>query len=121
MLLTSMFVAFALLLIAVVVSATGVHLDRKQLFDVADATALDAADSMTPDVFYRGGVVAPVDGAALVLTDAEVEASVTAFLVAHPEMLTGLHDVTIIEAASPDGRTARVRLGRARARFSSAG
>ena len=55
MLLTSMFVAFALVLVAVVVSATGVHLDRKQLFDLADASALDAADAMPAESVYQGG------------------------------------------------------------------
>jgi len=110
MLLTSAFVAFALLLVSVVVSATGVHLDRKRLFDVADAAALDAADSMGEDTFYQGEMADPQAQAVLVLSDAEVQASVEEFLAAHPEMLDDLHGVTIVEASTPDGRTAQVRL-----------
>ncbi|MFJ4106109.1 hypothetical protein [Oerskovia enterophila] len=110
MLLTSMFVAFALVLVAVVVSATAVHLDRKRLFDLADVSALDAADAMPAETVYQGGLADPVEGAVLVLSDADVESSVRSFLVAHPAMLTGLDDVTIVEASAPDGRTATVRL-----------
>lgn len=110
MLLTSMFVAFALVLVAVVVSATAVHLDRKRLFDLADVSALDAADAMPAETVYQGGLADPVEGAVLVLSDADVESSVRSFLVAHPAMLTGLDDVTIVEASTPDGRTATVRL-----------
>ncbi|GAA1404687.1 hypothetical protein GCM10009600_15180 [Oerskovia paurometabola] len=110
MLLTSAFVAFALLLVTVVVSATGVHLDRKRLLDVADAAALDAADSMSEDIFYEGRVPVPGEQAVLRLSDAEVRASVEEFVAAHPEMLDDLHAVTIVEASTPDGRTAEVRL-----------
>ncbi|MFF2621194.1 pilus assembly protein TadG-related protein [Oerskovia jenensis] len=110
LLLTSAFVAFALLLVTVVVSATGVHLDRKRLLDVADAAALDAADSMSADTFYEGRVPVPEDQAVLRLSDADVRASVEEFLAAHPEMLDDLHAVTIVEASTPDGRTAEVRL-----------
>lgn len=109
-LLTTAFIAFALLLITVVVSVTGVHLDRKRLFDAADVAALGAADSMAPDSFYGGELVDPVEGAVLVLSDAEVRTSVEAFLAAHPELTEGLHDVTVVDASTPDGRTAQVRL-----------
>ncbi len=110
MLLTSMFVAFALVLVAVVVSATAVHLDRKRLFDLADATALDAADAMAAETVYEGGLPDPAEGGVLVLSDADVESSVRSFLVTHPAMLAGLDDVTIIGAVTPDGRTANVQL-----------
>ncbi|MDF2846786.1 MAG: hypothetical protein K0R97_768 [Oerskovia sp.] len=110
LLLTSAFVAFALLLVTVVVSATGVHLDRKRLLDVADAAAIDAADSMGEDTFYEGQVPAPQEQAVLRLSDEEVRSSVEEFLGAHPEMLDDLHAVTIVEASTRDGRTAQVRL-----------
>lgn len=110
MLLTSAFVAFALVLVTVVVSATGVHLDRKRLLDVADAAALDAADSMSVGAFYEEEPPAPQEDAVLVLSDREVRASVEAFLDAHPEMLDDLHGVTIVSASTPDGRTAQVQL-----------
>lgn len=68
MLLTTAFVAFALLLVTVVVSATEVHLERKRLYELADALALAAADSMTHETFYTGAATDPVDGAVLTLT-----------------------------------------------------
>lgn len=105
MLLTSAFVAFALMLVAVVASASAVHLDRKALYDVADLAAADAADAMSPDAFYAG-VGAPADGAPLTLSDAGVRAAVERYLAAHPPGLP----VAVTGASSPDGRSARVTL-----------
>lgn len=110
MLLTSAFVAFALLLITVVVSATGVHLDRKRLFNLADASALAAADSMTHETYYEGGLPVPQEQAVLVLTDAEVRAEVVAYLAANPQVTAGLDGLGIVSATSPDGRSAHVAL-----------
>ena len=105
MLLTSAFAAFALMLVAVVASAGAVHLDRKTLYDVADLAAVDAADAMSPDAFYAGAG-APAGGAALVLSDAGVRNAVDEYLAAHPPGLP----VAVVEASSPDGRSARVTL-----------
>lgn len=105
MLLTSAFVAFALMLVAVVASASAVHLDRKALYDVADLAAADAADAMSPDSFYAGAG-APAEGAPLTLSDAEVRAAVEHYLAAHPPGLP----VAVTGASSPDGRSARVTL-----------
>jgi hypothetical protein len=105
MLLTSAFVAFALMLVAVVASASAVHLDRKALYDVADLAAADAASAMSPDSFYAG-VGAPADGAPLTLSDAEVRAAVERYLAEHPPGLP----VAVTGASSPDGRSARVTL-----------
>jgi uncharacterized membrane protein len=110
MLLTSAFVAFALLLVTVVVSATQVHLERKRLFDLADALALTAADSMTHESFYAGEFDAPVDGAVLTLDDARIGAEVREYLTRHPGAAAGLHDVAVVGASTPDGRTAEVKL-----------
>ncbi|SMF48211.1 putative Flp pilus-assembly TadE/G-like protein [Cellulosimicrobium cellulans J34] len=115
MLLTSAFVAFALLLVTVVVSATEVHLERKRLYELADALALAAADSMTHETFYTGAATAPVDGAVLTLTSGGVRAEVTDYLARNPEALAGLHGVTVTDASTTDGRTATVSLA-ARAR-----
>lgn len=105
MLLTSAFVAFALMLVAVVASASAVHLDRKALYDVADLAAADAASAMSPDAFYAGAG-APADGAALVLSDAAVRAAVEQYLAEHPPRIP----VAVSGASSPDGRSARVVL-----------
>lgn len=105
MLLTSAFVAFALMLVAVVASASAVHLDRKALYDVADLAAADAASAMSPDAFYVGSGT-PADGAPLTLTDADVRAAVEQYLAEHPPGMP----VAVSGASSPDGRSARVTL-----------
>lgn len=108
MLLTAGVVAVALMVVAMVGSATAVHLDRKQLYDLADAMAADAADAMPPERFYSGEARAPDGTAVLTLTDADVERSVLDYLAAHPEGAAGLDGLHLVEASSPDGRTARV-------------
>lgn len=105
MLLTSAFVAFALMLVAVVASASAVHLDRKALYDVADLAAADAASAMSPEAFYTGDGV-PAAGAPLTLSDAAVRAAVEQYLAEHPPGMP----VAVAEASSPDGRSARVTL-----------
>ena len=105
MLLTSAFVAFGLMLVGVVASASAVHLDRKALYDVADLAAADAASAMAPAEFYAGGGV-PADGAPLTLSDAGVRAAVQRYLAEHPPRLA----VAVTGATSPDGRSARVTL-----------
>jgi hypothetical protein len=115
LLLTSAFVAFALLLVTVVVSATEVHLERKRLYALADALALTAADSTTPETFYSGGAAPPVEGAVLTLTDAAIRADVDDYLARNPAALAGLSEVVVTDASTGDGRTASVGLA-ARAR-----
>lgn len=105
MLLTAAFVAFALMLVAVVASAGAVHLDRKVLYDVADLAAAHAASAMSPDSFYAGAG-APADGAPLTLSDAAVRTAVEQYLAEHPPGLP----VAVTGASSPDGRSARVTL-----------
>ncbi len=110
MLLTAGCVAIGLMLVAMVASSTAVHLDRKQLYDVADLLAADAADAMPPERFYVGEARTPDETGVLTLTDADVEQSVIDYLAAHPTALRGLDGVRVVEASSPDGRTARVGL-----------
>jgi uncharacterized membrane protein len=104
MLLIIVYAAIALSLILVVFSASSVHLDRKRLFAVADAAALDAADDLDRGGYFDRGVTS---GDGVPLSDASVRASVEQYLAGHP---TSLHDVTIVSATSPDGRTAQVTL-----------
>lgn len=115
MLLTSAFVAFALLLVTVVVSATQVHLERKRLYELADALALTAADSMTHETFYTGQAQTPEEDAVLTLSDASIRSDVQDYLARNPAALTGLNDVAVTDASTTDGRTAGVSLA-ARAR-----
>lgn len=110
MLLTAGCVAIGLMLVAMVASSTAVHLDRKQLYNVADLVAADAADAMPAERFYAGEARTPDVTGVLTLTDADVEQSVLDYLAAHPGALGGLDSVRVVEASSPDGRTARVGL-----------
>jgi hypothetical protein len=110
MLLTAGCVAIALMLVGMVASATDVHLDRKRLYDLADVLAADAADAMPPERFYAGEARRPTELGVLTLADADVERSVVEYLDAHPAALAGLDEVRVVEASTPDGRTARVGL-----------
>lgn len=110
LLLTLCYAVIALLLITVVVSASGVHLERKRLLAVADQAALAAADAMGEDVYYgRGPSATGRDGSLVVLTDASVRSAVEEHLERSPgaARLTGL---TVL-GTSTDGRTAEVSLG----------
>lgn len=73
-------VLVAAALIAVVTSATAVHLTRHRLQAVADAAALDAADALDRDRFYTRGAGSP--DAPVPLTDATVRDAVQAYLAA---------------------------------------
>jgi len=109
-LLSIAFAALALLLVTAVVSATGIHLERKRLLTLADDLSLGAANSLDLDSFYRGLAAAPVAGAAVPLTDAGVRRSVQDYLDATPGIAAGLDRLEVVDAVSPDGRTARVTL-----------
>ncbi|NMR20837.1 hypothetical protein HIR71_11515 [Cellulomonas fimi] len=100
----------ALLLVTVVVSATSVHLERKELLMLADGLALRAADSLDVDAFYRGQADAPRAGAVVHLTDDDVRAAVEQRLAAHPDLTADLDGLVVEVAETPDGRTARVGL-----------
>ena len=98
--------ALALLLVTAVVSASGIHLERKRLLALADLTALAAADSLAPAAYFGPG--ARTD--AVTLSPGSVRSAAEAQLLASPEAerFTGL---TLVDAATPDGRTAEVTLG----------
>lgn len=115
MLLSIAFALLALALVLVVASASAVHIERKQLLALADAAALDAADTLDPDTFYGAGLD---DGPLVPLTDARVRAAVAGHLAASPAA-AGLADLHIGEpTGTPDGVTAEVTLtARARPPF----
>ena len=109
-LLSIVFAVLALLLVTAVVSATSIHLERKRLLILADDLALEAADALDLDAFYRGRSGAPRSGAVVPLTDAGVRRAVAGYLADHPGSAAGLEGLGVDEAVSPDGRTARVSL-----------
>lgn len=107
------FVVVALALIAVVVSATQVHLERTRLAALADLAALDAAEQVSDAAYFQPlpdeGQV-PSDET-LAPSDAEIVTRVDAYLVGHPDTAARWTDLRVLEAGSPDGSTVRVRLG----------
>ncbi|MFI2752988.1 pilus assembly protein TadG-related protein [Cellulomonas sp. P22] len=105
------FMVLALLLVTAVVSATGVHLDRKRLLATADAAALAGADALADPTYFDDGLVPTQDGGAVPLTDAEVRRVVERYLADHPEVGGGLEGLQVLDATSPDGHSAEVRLG----------
>ena len=111
MLLSIGYVVLALLLVGVVVSATAVHLQRKQLLILADLAALEAADALDTSAYYTDAPPSePSADAPLVrLTPSGVADSVHAYLANAPaaERFT---DLAVVEATTTDGRTARVTL-----------
>lgn len=98
---TGLVVVF-LLLVSVIVSITGLHLERTRLRDLADCLALAGADSMTLGGMY--------DADQNLLTDDGVAAAVASYLAAHPGLTAGLGEVEVVVADAPDGKSARVVL-----------
>ena len=106
MILTLGFVVVALLLLTVVVSAAGVHLERKRLL------ALEGADAVGDDRYFVPGAGREAPGTGgLPLTDAAVRASVDRYLRDNPGAATAWDEFAVLDATTPDGRSAQVRLG----------
>lgn len=104
MLLSLAYGLLALLLVLVVVSATAVHLARKELLTLADMAALEAADAMSDPDYYG-----PDGSADVRLTPDGVAAAVDAYLASAPGA-DRFTDLEVVEAGTEDGRTARVTL-----------
>jgi uncharacterized membrane protein len=126
------FVVVALALIAVVVSAAQVHLERTRLAALADLAALAAAEQVSDEAYFApstaacttagpaagppttagpdAGTAACAAGAALAPSADEVAAAVGAYLTDHPDSSARWTDLQVVEADSPDGRTVRVTL-----------
>lgn len=111
MILTIGFVVVALLLITVVVSAAGVHLERKRLLALADVLALEAADAVSDDRYFAPGAgQGDPDVEGLPLTDGSVRAAVDAYLRDNPDAATAWDDFAVLSASTTDGRSAHVHL-----------
>lgn len=112
MLLSIAFAVLAMLLVTVVVSASGVHLERKRLLALADLAAVEAADALD-DAAYFSRVAVPGQqveaGDLLVLTPGSVRAAVEDYL-ADAGPAADLDRLTLVEATTHDGRTATVTL-----------
>jgi hypothetical protein len=112
MILTIGFVVVALLLITVVVSAAGVHLERKRLLALADVLALEAADAVGDDRYFAPGAgQGDPDTAGVPLTDAAVRAAVDGYLRDNPSSISSWDQFAVLSATTPDGRSADVHLG----------
>jgi uncharacterized membrane protein len=93
----------ALVLILLVVAATSLYLERKRLFSLADSAALAGAEAFTLD-----GVAVTAGGARPSLQTPDVASAVDAYIDAAPA--DAFTELTVVEAASPDGRSATVTL-----------
>jgi len=100
----------ALLLVTVVVSASSIHIERKRLQALADSLAADAADAIDQGAFYRGELAELGPGATFSLTDDGVRASVEDRLARHRELVQRFDGLALVDASTPDGRTADVTL-----------
>jgi len=107
-LLSITFGALALVLMTVVASATSIHLDQKRLLGLADELSLEAADSLDLATFYRGDAPRPTTDGVVPLTDADVRRAVEQYLTDHAELAAAHEGLVVTEAATDDGRTARV-------------
>lgn len=110
-LLAILFTMLALLLVTAVVSATGVHLERKRLLALADALSLEAADALEPTTVYAGQGHAPQPGAVIPLTDRDVARAVDQYLHDNPEAAADFTGLSVDARVSDDGRTAEITLG----------
>ncbi|MGB3186245.1 MAG: pilus assembly protein TadG-related protein [Ornithinimicrobium sp.] len=97
--------SIALTLILGVMAVTSIQLSRIQLLDAADAAALDAADAVSEEVVYGGGVD---DG--VPLTDQGVIEAAGQHLAGRQRPSRVLAWSLLPGSGSSDGRTAVVRL-----------
>lgn len=107
LLLSIAFTALALALVLVVVSATSVHLERKRLLALADTAALAAASELDTDAYYARGT--DTGDRLVVLTAGSVRRAAQEHLSVAP-VSARLHEVTLVDTSTPDGRTAVVTL-----------
>jgi hypothetical protein len=111
MLLTLGFVVLAMLLVSVVASAAGVHLERKRLLALADVMALDAADAVDDDAYFASGAgKGDPDTEPAVVSDASVRDAAAAYLRANPGAAARWREFAYAARAVDDGATAHIEL-----------
>ncbi len=108
LLLVLAFALITLALVGVVGSVARVHLARHRLQGLADAAALDAANSLDLARFYAGE--AALDTPGLPLDAAQVQARAWAYLERSPEGDRFALLAVVEPTGTPDGRTAQVTL-----------
>lgn len=86
--------------IAVVVAATSLYIERKRLFTLADGASLAATENFSIAQITRDG-----DSLNVHLSDEQVRRAASAYLQA-----TGQAEAHIVSALSPDGKSARVTI-----------
>ncbi len=104
LLLSLAFGVLALLLVTAVVSASGIHLERKRLLALADLAALSAADALDEQAYFSR----EPGGDLVLLGEEEIAAEVEDYL-ADAAPASGLADLTLVHAGT-DGRTVTVTL-----------
>lgn len=97
------FMMLALGLVLVVTGATSLYLERQRLFTVAGGAALAGAEAFDLDSATVESGRVRFD-----LQDADVVAAVDAYL--DEVELSGLEQVQVVRAVTPDGRSAEVQL-----------
>jgi len=105
LLLVLVYALIAVALLTVVASASSIHLERKRLLALADAAALDAADAVDVDAFYREGTH---PGSGVPLTDASVRASVDRYVGLTGAAARFERFAVAPTTGTPDGETAEV-------------
>lgn len=111
MILSIGFMVVALLLVTGVVSATGIHLERKRLLAAADSIAVEAADELSAPGYFPAGPDGFAATGAIALTDRDVRRAVDTYLADNPAVAARFEGFRVLDATSDDGRSAHVRLG----------
>jgi len=100
------FGVLALVLVLVVVAASSVYLERKQLLALADGAAADAADAIDYELYYDAGG----SGDGLPVSDASIHESVERYL-GSSVAAGGFRGLQVgSSTGTTDGRTAHVTL-----------
>ncbi len=107
--LTLGFAILAILLILVIAAATQLQLDRSRLTQLADESAIDAADAMDVPAYYAGTAERPTADAAIDL-DESVMLDVVESHLNENAARCHLSDATVVAVSSPDGKTAVVTI-----------
>ncbi|SMQ68145.1 pilus assembly protein TadG-related protein [Agreia sp. VKM Ac-1783] len=102
--LTIFYAALALLVVLVVVAASSLYLERTRLFTMADGAALAGAESFSLDD------VELVESAVVPRLDPQAVDSAVGDYLANTPSAASFDDLAVIEATTPDGRSATVTL-----------
>jgi hypothetical protein len=111
MILSIGFMVVVLLLVTAVVSATGIHVERKRLLAAADSIVVEAADELSTPEYFPAGPDGFAATGAIRLTDQDVRRAIDTYLADNPAVAARFEGFQVLDATSDDGRSAHVRLG----------